>query len=48
MQGMVISDWEALDRLSHPHGSEYRKCVLSTVNAGIDMVHLKPQTPNPK
>ncbi|KAM7496473.1 hypothetical protein LguiA_020887 [Lonicera macranthoides] len=37
-KGMLISDWEALDRLSHPRGSEYRKCVLSTVNAGIDMV----------
>jgi beta-glucosidase len=37
-KGMVISDWEALDRLSHPYGSNYRDCVLSTVNAGIDMV----------
>jgi beta-glucosidase len=35
---MVISDWEALDRLSSPYGSDYRNCVLSAVNAGIDMV----------
>ncbi|XP_027089681.1 lysosomal beta glucosidase-like [Coffea eugenioides] len=37
-KGLVISDWEALDRLYHPHGSNYRQCILSTVNAGIDMV----------
>uniref|UniRef100_A0A5B6YW04 Putative lysosomal beta glucosidase-like n=1 Tax=Davidia involucrata TaxID=16924 RepID=A0A5B6YW04_DAVIN len=37
-KGFVISDSEALDRLSHPHGSNYRNCVLSAVNAGIDMV----------
>ncbi|KAK1388107.1 hypothetical protein POM88_016285 [Heracleum sosnowskyi] len=37
-KGMVITDWEALDRLSDPYGSNYRQCVLSTVNAGVDMV----------
>ncbi|KAI3678198.1 hypothetical protein L6452_37483 [Arctium lappa] len=37
-KGFVISDSEALDRLSHPYGSNYRKCVLSAINAGIDMV----------
>lgn len=37
-KGFVITDWEALDRLSDPHGSNYRNCVLSSVNAGIDMV----------
>ncbi|KAL8055910.1 hypothetical protein ABFX02_04G086100 [Erythranthe guttata] len=36
--GFVISDWEALDRLYSPHGSNYRESILSTVNAGIDMV----------
>lgn len=36
--GFVISDWEALDRLYVPHGSNYRQSILSTVNAGIDMV----------
>ncbi|XP_052186954.1 uncharacterized protein LOC127797836 isoform X2 [Diospyros lotus] len=37
-KGFVISDSEALDRLSHPYGSNYRNCVLSAINAGIDMV----------
>lgn len=37
-KGIVITDWEALDRLSDPYGSNYRQCVLSTVNAGVDMV----------
>lgn len=37
-KGFVISDWEALDRLSSPRGSNYRSCVSVTVNAGIDMV----------
>ncbi|KAL7152238.1 hypothetical protein ABFS83_04G083900 [Erythranthe nasuta] len=36
--GFVITDWEALDRLYSPHGSNYRESILSTVNAGIDMV----------
>lgn len=38
VQGMLISDWEALDRLYSPHGSNYRESILRTVNAGIDMV----------
>ncbi|CAL1402248.1 unnamed protein product [Linum trigynum] len=37
-KGFVISDWEALNRLSEPRGSNYRRCVASAVNAGIDMV----------
>ncbi|CAK9183912.1 unnamed protein product [Ilex paraguariensis] len=37
-KGFLISDWEALDRLADPYGSNYRNCILSTVNAGIDMV----------
>ncbi|KAB1225766.1 Beta-glucosidase BoGH3B [Morella rubra] len=37
-KGFVISDWEALDRLSEPRGSNYRSCISSAVNAGIDMV----------
>lgn len=38
VQGMLISDWEALDRLYSPHGSNYRESILRTINAGIDMV----------
>ncbi|XP_057474584.1 uncharacterized protein LOC130762769 isoform X1 [Actinidia eriantha] len=37
-KGFVISDSQALDRLSYPYGSNYRSCVLSAINAGIDMV----------
>ncbi|XP_071723085.1 uncharacterized protein [Rutidosis leptorrhynchoides] len=37
-KGFVISDWEALERLSEPFGSNYRNCILKAVNAGIDMV----------
>ncbi|MED6109994.1 hypothetical protein PIB30_038805 [Stylosanthes scabra] len=37
-KGFLISDWEGLDRLCHPHGSDYLYCVKSAVNAGIDMV----------
>ncbi|KDP46532.1 hypothetical protein JCGZ_08504 [Jatropha curcas] len=37
-QGIVISDWEGLDRLCQPQGSNYRYCISSAVNAGIDMV----------
>ncbi|CAN6692906.1 unnamed protein product [Malus baccata var. baccata] len=37
-KGFVISDWEALDRLCEPQGSDYRFCISSSVNAGVDMV----------
>lgn len=41
LQGFVISDWEALDRLSKPLGSNYRRCVSTAVNAGADMVEIE-------
>lgn len=37
-KGFVISDWEGLDRLSKPRGSNYRDCIRAAINAGIDMV----------
>ncbi|XWS74044.1 hypothetical protein CRYUN_Cryun02cG0181700 [Craigia yunnanensis] len=37
-KGFVISDWEALDRLCEPRGSNYHYCISTAVNAGIDMV----------
>ncbi|RZC79360.1 hypothetical protein C5167_003567 [Papaver somniferum] len=37
-QGFVISDWEGIDRLSQPHGSDYRYCISESINAGVDMV----------
>ncbi|XP_031277793.1 uncharacterized protein LOC116136217 [Pistacia vera] len=37
-KGFLISDSEGLDRLWKPHGSNYRYCISSAINAGIDMV----------
>ncbi|KAJ6797446.1 putative beta-glucosidase BoGH3B [Iris pallida] len=37
-KGFVISDWEGIDRLTKPLGSNYRYCVSASVNAGIDMI----------
>ncbi|XP_038894550.1 beta-glucosidase BoGH3B-like [Benincasa hispida] len=37
-KGFVITDWEALDRLGSPRGSNYRSCISTAINAGIDMV----------
>ncbi|KAF9598394.1 hypothetical protein IFM89_027470 [Coptis chinensis] len=38
-KGIVISDWEGLDRLCRPHGSDYRYCISSSIKAGVDMSH---------
>lgn len=37
-KGFVISDWEGLDRLIRPRGSNYGRCISLAINAGIDMV----------
>ncbi|KAJ8559489.1 hypothetical protein K7X08_003547 [Anisodus acutangulus] len=37
INGLLITDWEALERLTDPHDSDYRQSVKSTINAGIDM-----------
>ncbi|XP_028791048.1 uncharacterized protein LOC114746938 [Neltuma alba] len=37
-KGFVISDWEALDRITDPPHANYTYSVLEAVNAGIDMV----------
>ncbi|OIW19939.1 hypothetical protein TanjilG_30873 [Lupinus angustifolius] len=37
-KGFVISDYEGIDRLCDPRGSDYRYCISSAINAGIDMV----------
>ncbi|XP_042955216.1 beta-glucosidase BoGH3B-like isoform X3 [Carya illinoinensis] len=39
-KGFVISDWRGLDRLSEPRGSNYRYCISSAINAGIDMTQV--------
>lgn len=38
LQGFVISDWEGIDELCEPLGADYRFCILTAINAGIDMV----------
>ncbi|PSS09470.1 Lysosomal beta glucosidase [Actinidia chinensis var. chinensis] len=40
-KGFVISDWEALDRLSNPRGSNYCYSISSAINAEIDMAAIK-------
>ncbi|XP_031277708.1 uncharacterized protein LOC116136145 [Pistacia vera] len=37
-KGFLISDWEGIDELTIPYGSNYRQCISTAVNAGIDMV----------
>ncbi|KAM0051230.1 putative glucan 1,3-beta-glucosidase [Helianthus debilis subsp. tardiflorus] len=36
-KGIVITDWEGLDSLYEPYGSNYRTAVSLGINAGIDM-----------
>ncbi|KAG9157012.1 hypothetical protein Leryth_009064 [Lithospermum erythrorhizon] len=37
-KGFVISDWEAIDRITSPPGANYTYSVQVSVNAGIDMI----------
>ncbi|XP_072995295.1 uncharacterized protein [Typha latifolia] len=37
-KGLVVSDWEGIDRLCNPQGSDYRYCISASINAGIDMI----------
>ncbi|KAJ4763743.1 Glycosyl hydrolase family protein [Rhynchospora pubera] len=37
-RGFVISDWQGIDRITSPAGSNYTYSVQAGVNAGIDMV----------
>ncbi|VAH52266.1 unnamed protein product [Triticum turgidum subsp. durum] len=39
-QGFVVSDWEGIDHLCEPRGSDYRHCIAQAVNAGMDMVMI--------
>lgn len=36
----MVSDWEGIDRLCEPRGSDYRYCIAQSVNAGMDMVFI--------
>ncbi|KAJ7543347.1 hypothetical protein O6H91_09G034100 [Diphasiastrum complanatum] len=37
-KGFVISDWQGIDKISTPPFSNYTYSVLTSINAGIDMV----------
>ncbi|KAK6126543.1 hypothetical protein DH2020_039711 [Rehmannia glutinosa] len=37
-RGFVISDWEAIDRITSPPHANYTYSILTAVNAGVDMV----------
>ncbi|KAE8807741.1 hypothetical protein D1007_15898 [Hordeum vulgare] len=39
-QGFVVSDWEGIDHLCDPRGSNYRHCIAQAVNAGMDMIMI--------
>ncbi|KAH9323773.1 hypothetical protein KI387_018412 [Taxus chinensis] len=39
-KGMVISDWQGIDRITSPPGVNYSLSVLESVGAGIDMVMI--------
>ncbi|KAK7385508.1 hypothetical protein VNO78_31230 [Psophocarpus tetragonolobus] len=36
IEGFVISDWEGIDELCQPYGSDYRYCISTAINDGID------------
>ncbi|KAL2926302.1 Beta-glucosidase BoGH3B [Bienertia sinuspersici] len=37
-KGMVISDWEAIDRITTPEHGNYTYSVLAAIQAGLDMI----------
>ncbi|XP_058079108.1 uncharacterized protein LOC131227341 isoform X2 [Magnolia sinica] len=39
-QGLLISDWEGVDRIASPAGSNYEECLMAAINAGIDMIMI--------
>ncbi|KAK9106613.1 hypothetical protein Syun_022624 [Stephania yunnanensis] len=39
-QGFIITDWEGIDRMTSPPGSDYKNSVKAAINAGIDMVMI--------
>lgn len=34
----MITDWEGIDRMTYPPGSNYKSSLKTAINAGIDMV----------
>jgi beta-glucosidase-like glycosyl hydrolase len=47
VQGFVISDWEGIDRITNPAGSDYSYSVKASINAGLDMVRPTSQLKKP-
>ncbi|KAK6139497.1 hypothetical protein DH2020_026757 [Rehmannia glutinosa] len=42
-QGFVISDWQGVDRMTYPWGSNYSTSLAKAINAGVDMVMVPPK-----
>ncbi|KAL3633648.1 hypothetical protein CASFOL_022410 [Castilleja foliolosa] len=41
-RGFVISDWNGVDRMTYPWGSNYSTSLARAINAGVDMVMVPP------
>ncbi|KAL3633632.1 hypothetical protein CASFOL_022394 [Castilleja foliolosa] len=41
-RGFVISDWQGIDRMTYPWGTNYSVSLAAAVNAGVDMVMVPP------
>ncbi|KAI3457727.1 hypothetical protein Pfo_014390 [Paulownia fortunei] len=41
-RGFVISDWQGVDRMTYPWGSNYSTSLLKAINAGVDMIMVPP------
>ncbi|XP_050243848.1 uncharacterized protein LOC126692322 isoform X9 [Quercus robur] len=36
-KGFLLSGWEGIDTICEPYRADYRHCVLTSINAGVDM-----------
>ncbi|GFQ06190.1 beta-glucosidase bogh3b [Phtheirospermum japonicum] len=41
-RGFVISDWQGVDRMTYPWGTNYSVSLATAINAGVDMVMVPP------
>ncbi|KAK6119113.1 LOW QUALITY PROTEIN: hypothetical protein DH2020_047156 [Rehmannia glutinosa] len=41
-RGFVISDWQGVDRMTYPWGSNYSTSLAKAINAGVDMNNVIP------
>ncbi|XP_042481689.1 beta-glucosidase BoGH3B-like [Macadamia integrifolia] len=39
-QGMLISDWAGVDRITNPPGLNHTDCLKDVINAGLDMIMI--------